>query len=163
MSSKSLCLWIRCSIIAVTAGTVVLCAVWYPAAFSLINISFIPAISPEPTSMQLWSMLVFFWLCALPCLFILALCWKISIAVKKEEFFTVKSAKLIKLCAVIFFIDLGVFFIGNLIFLCLGINHFAILHFGLFIGGTVLGVFASALSHYVAKAAAIKEENEGTI
>lgn len=163
MSSRSLCFWIRCSIIAIAVCTIILCAVWYPASFSLINVGFIPAISLKLNAAQIWSMLAFLWLCSLPCFFILIIFWKISTAIKKEELFTMSSAKRIKLCAVVFFIDLAVFFIGNLIFLLLGINGFAFFHFALFVGGAVLGIFASALSHYVAKAAELQEENEGTI
>ncbi len=163
MSSKSLCFWVRCAIIVIAVCGICICAVWYPFSFALIEVSFFNMMPSELTSAQIWIVLIFFWLASVPCFFILFLCWKISTAIKKEEFFTLKAAKLIKLSAQILLIDLGVFLVGNIVFLLLNMNDFALFYFFLIIAGVILAIFISVLSHYVVQAADLKEVNEGTI
>lgn len=163
MTSKALCFWVRFAIIMIAVCGIGICAIWYPASFSLIDVGFITANLSGLTPIQIWPQLILLWAAALPCFFVLYLVWQISTAVKNEEFFTFKSAKIIKLIAHILFINLAVFLTGNIIFLILKINDFAFFNFIIIICALVLAIFVSVFSHYVAKAADLKEINEGTV
>ncbi|MDR1094033.1 MAG: DUF2975 domain-containing protein [Clostridiales bacterium] len=155
MSSKSLCFWVRCAIGMIAVCGLCVCAAWYP-----LGTSFSALVASD---LAAWCMLAFFWLTSLPCFFILVLSWKISAAIKTGDFFTARVAKLIKSSALILFIDLGAFFIGNLVFALLQVNVWALAYFFLTIAGLVTAIFMSVLSHYVAKAAELRDLNEGTI
>ena len=108
-------------------------------------------------------LLAFYWAASIPCFAILIIAWKISASIKTERLFTDKVAKMIKMCALILLMDLGVFFIGNIIFLLLKMNDFAIIYLFLIVGGAVLSVFLSVLSHYIAKAAELQEISDSTV
>ena len=163
MSKKQLCLLLRLCIIALGLCTLIFGGVWYPASFGLVDISFIHKTSLEISVVQIWFMLVIFWITAVPCLYLLICSWRISTAIKIEKLFSLETAKRLKNMAMLFVVDLGVFFVANIIFTIIGINEFALLHFALVIVGLVITVALSAISYYITKATEIKEENEGTI
>lgn len=163
MTAKSLFFWVRCSIVIIALCGVTVCALWYPYSFSLIKISLTNSELTKLTTAQSWGLLSFYWAVSIPCFIILIIAWKISARVKEERLFTVEVAGMIKLCALILLIDLGVFFVGNTVFLILKMNDFAFIYFFLILGGLVLSVFLSILSHYVAKAAELQEMSDGTV
>lgn len=163
MTTKSILLWVRCSIVIIALCGLTVCALWYPYSFSLIKVGLINSKLSELTVAQSWGLLSFYWAVSIPCFAILIIAWKISTHIKTEQLFTSKVAKMIKLCALMLLIDLSVFCMGNIIFLLLKMNDFAIIYFFLMIGGLVLSVFLSVLSHYVAKAAELQEISDGTI
>lgn len=163
MTTKSILLWVRCSIVIIALCGLTVCALWYPYSFSLIKVGLINSKLSELTAAQSWGLLSFYWAVSIPCFAILIIAWKISTHIKTEQLFTSKVAKMIKLCALMLLIDLSVFCMGNIIFLLLKMNDFAIIYFFLMIGGLVLSVFLSVLSHYVAKAAELQEISDGTI
>ncbi len=163
MTAKSLFFWVRFSIVIIALCGLTVCALWYPYSFSLIKIGLLGSELSELTSIQSWGLLSFYWAVSIPCFVILIIAWKISVYIKTEQLFTIKVANMIKLCALILLIDLGIFLIGNIIFLLLKINDFAIIYFFLIIGGLVLSILLSVLSYYVAKAAELKEVSDGTV
>ena len=163
MTAKSLFFWVRFSIVIIALCGLTVCALWYPYSFSLIKIGLLASELSELTSIQSWGLLSFYWAVSIPCFVILIIAWKISVYIKTEQLFTIKVANMIKLCALILLIDLGIFLIGNIIFLLLKINDFAIIYFFLIIGGLVLSILLSVLSYYVAKAAELKEISDGTV
>ena len=163
MTAKSLFFWVRFSIVIIALCGLTVCALWYPYSFSLIKIGLLGSELSELTSIQRWGLLSFYWAVSIPCFVILIIAWKISVYIKTEQLFTIKVANMIKLCALILLIDLGIFLIGNIIFLLLKINDFAIIYFFLIIGGLVLSILLSVLSYYVAKAAELKEISDGTV
>lgn len=163
MTTKSLFFWVRFSIVVIALCGLTVCALWYPYSFSLIKISLLGSNLSELTTARSWGLVSFYWAASIPCFAILIIAWKISAYIKTERLFTSEVAKKIKLCALILLIDLGVFFIGNIIFLILGINDFAIIYFFLIIGGLVLSIFLSVLSYYIAKAAELQEISDGTV
>lgn len=163
MTAKSLFFWVRFSIVIIALCGLTVCALWYPYSFSLIKIGLLGSELSELTSIQSWGLLSFYWAVSIPCFVILIIAWKISVYIKTEQLFTIKVANMIKLCALILLIDLGIFLIGNIIFLLLKINDFAIIYFFLIIGGLVLFILLSVLSYYVAKAAELKEISDGTV
>ena len=163
MPAKSLFFWVCFSIVIIALCGLTVCALWYPYSFSLIKIGLLGSELSELTSIQSWGLLSFYWAVSIPCFVILIIAWKISVYIKTEQLFTIKVANMIKLCALILLIDLGIFLIGNIIFLLLKINDFAIIYFFLIIGGLVLSILLSVLSYYVAKAAELKEISDGTV
>lgn len=163
MTAKSLFFWVRFSIVIIALCGLTVCALWYPYSFSLIKIGLLGSELSELTSIQSWGLLSFYWAVSIPCFVILIIAWKISVYIKTEQLFTIKVANMIKLCALILLIDLGIFLIGNIIFLLLKINDFAIIYFFLIIGGLVLSILLSVLSYYVVKAAELKEISDGTV
>ena len=163
MTAKSLFFWVRFSIVIIALCGLTVCALWYPYSFSLIKIGLLGSELSELTSIHSWGLLSFYWAVSIPCFVILIIAWKISVYIKTEQLFTIKVANMIKLCALILLIDLGIFLIGNIIFLLLKINDFAIIYFFLIIGGLVLSILLSVLSYYVAKAAELKEISDGTV
>lgn len=163
MTAKSLSFWVRFSIVIIALCGLTVCALWYPYSFSLIKIGLLGSELSELTSIQSWGLLSFYWAVSIPCFVILIIAWKISVYIKTEQLFTIKVANMIKLCALILLIDLGIFLIGNIIFLLLKINDFAIIYFFLIIGGLVLSILLSVLSYYIAKAAELKEISDGTV
>lgn len=157
MSSKAVCFWLRFSIIAVAVCGAVICGLIYPYLF-------LRSFPENKILIAVWCALVC--AAAVPCYTVLFFVWKISTAIKNETVFTEKNAKIIKLCAQIVFIDLGVFFVGNLILALLNLQASPLILFCSFLlifAGFMLALFAAILSRYVAKAAALQEENEGTI
>lgn len=163
MTTKSLLFWVRCAIVIIALCGITVCALWYPYSFSIINIDLTAADLSELTTVQGWGLLSFYWTVSIPCFAILIIAWKISASIKTEQLFTNKTAKMIKICALILLVDLSVFLIGNVVFLLLKMNDFAIIYFFLIMGGLVLSVLLSALSHYVAKAAELQELSDGTV
>jgi len=163
MNSKSLARWMRVAIVITGACGLALCVLWPLISFSIIEANFIGAIAACNYPIQTWIMIVFFWLTGIPTAYILVQAWIVSIAVKKDEFFTKKTARIIRRCAKILLIDLAAFLVGNIVFLILAINTFVLLHFALIVGGLILAIFMLIFSQYVLKAAILKEENDATI
>ena len=158
MTGKALCFWVRCAIIAIAVCGLCVCVVWYPIITEL-NVPL------NVEKMQFWAQLVFYWLASLPCFWILIMGWRVTKAIKEDRLFTNETAKIVKTATQILFIDIAVFFIGNLALLLLkwawwGI---AIIHLFFLIAGLVVGIFMAILSHYLYKAAELQEESEGTI
>lgn len=116
MTAKSLFFWVRFSIVIIALCGLTVCALWYPYSFSLIKIGLLGSELSELTSIQSWGLLSFYWAVSIPCFVILIIAWKISVYIKTEQLFTIKVANMIKLCALILLIDLGIFLIGNIIF-----------------------------------------------
>lgn len=111
----------------------------------------------------LYIQLIFYWLTSLPCFVILGIAWKITTLVERDEIFSRETARLLKLSAVILFCDILAFLIGNLIFLFLEWNGFAIVHFSISTVGVVVALFLLVMMHFVESASLLKEETEGII
>jgi hypothetical protein len=158
MTSKMLSLWIRFAIIAIAVCGLYLCICAYPFITSLS--SFTDTIS----ELKLWAWLIFLWTVSIPCFVILIFVWKVTYAIKNETAFSTRVAKQVKLCAQILFLDSGMLLIGGIVFTVLRIiDLFIPIVFILVLSGLALAIFAAVLSRYIAKAAVLKEENEGTI
>lgn len=91
--------------------------------------------------------------------------WKISTEIGRDNSFSMENAELLKKISILSAIDSLYFFVVNVVFMMIGINHpgvFLISMLAIF-AGVVVTVAAAALSHLVRKAAEIQEENEFTI
>ena len=158
MTGKALCFWVRCAIIAIAICGVCVCAFWYPFCV------FLTSITPQGIGKAVfWVQILFYWLTSLPCFWILIMGWRVTTAIKEERLFQEGTAKTVKNATQILFIDLAVFFIGNVLFLLLDWNRLAWIYFVFVIVGLVIGIFMAILSHYLYRAAELQEESEGTI
>lgn len=109
--------------------------------------------------------LVLIWISAIPCYISLFHFWNICKEIENDNSFSGENAIHLKKISQWCILDVIYFFVGNLIFLLLGMNHPSIFCVSLLVDfiGMVVSVLAAALSHLVYKAAALKEENELTI
>ena len=153
MSSKALCGWVRAATIGVSACFLVLMGYVVPV---LLDSEHSPGYTP-------W--LIFLWVCALPCFAVFACVWKVSGEIKREKVFTLRTARWVHTAAILLFADVGLFFIGNLVFIIIGLSRPGILMCSLLIDifGVSLALAAATLSRYLTKAAVLQEESEGTI
>ncbi len=159
MSSKALCFWVRLAILAVAFCGLLVCAFLLPVqANAMINEN------PKAAAF-VWPWMIFLWVVSLPFFTILVYAWKVSTAVKTDQVFTLKTARWVKTGALLLFADVGLFFLGNAVFAALEMSGPPIVMMSLIIilFGIAFAVCAAVLSRYIAKAAELREENEGTV
>lgn len=115
--------------------------------------------------MRYWPWLIFLWLTAIPCYSVLTITWKIAIEIGQDHSFSMLNAKYIKRISQISLGTVGLFFVGNLILMFMGMSHLGILLLSLIIDviGIAIAIGSSVLSHLVFKAAELKEQNDLTI
>ena len=154
---------VKCSVIIIALFGVIMCACWYPFSISLTTIGPIDTVPTVAQYVEMYSQLAFYWFVSIPCFIILIFAWKFSNDIKRDDVFNMKTVKRIRHCVVILLADLVVYVIGNLIFMLIGWNDFAILYFIIAIIGLVITCILAVVSHYVSKAAILQEEAEGTI
>lgn len=159
MSQKSLSKWLK----AIIGGMAVCGAVIY---FYMIPIwgRDLTKANPEYASWYLpW--LIAILISGIPCYLVLYFGWKISTEIGRDNSFSMENAEHLKKISILAAIDSLYFFVVNVVFMMIGINHpgvFLISMLAIF-AGIVVTVAAAALSHLVRKAAEIQEENEFTI
>lgn len=112
-----------------------------------------------------WPWLVFLWMTGVPCYAALACAWRIAGNIGADRSFSLANAKLLKRIAGLAVGDAAFFFLGNLVFLFLDINHPSVVLSSLLVefAGVAVAVAAAALSHLVQKAAALQEQSDLTI
>lgn len=109
--------------------------------------------------------LVFIWITGIPCYAVLVFAWKIAVNIQNDNSFSMANAHFLKWVSILALGDSVFFFIGNVLFVLLNMNHPGIalaLMLIVFIGVAV-AVVSAALSHLVAKAAVLKEQTDLTI
>lgn len=159
MSQKSLSRWLK----GIIAGMAICGAIIY--------LYFIPVWGKEFTEINTeymsWYLpwLIVLLISAIPCYWVLYFGWKISTEIGKDNSFSIENALYLKNIAILAALDSVYFFVVNLVFMIIGINHpgmFLISLIAVFVG-IAITVAAAALSHLVRKAAEIQKENEFTI
>ncbi len=159
MSSKTLCFWVRIADIGVAFCALLICAFLLPVQANAM-------IHEDPMAAGfVWPWIYFLWAVAIPFFVILVYVWKVSTAVKNDQVFTIQTAKWIKTGSLILFADIGLFFLGNAVFAILEMSGPPIVMMSLIIiiFGIAMALCAAVLSRYILKAAALQEENEGTV
>ncbi|MDR1691888.1 MAG: DUF2975 domain-containing protein [Oscillospiraceae bacterium] len=158
MTSKTLSILLRAAAVAVALSGLAICALFLPPL--------VADTAGEAYGLSAgWCWLIFLWVSALPCFVILVYIWMTSSAVGAEEVFTLRVARWVRNSALLLFIDVGFFFLGNIVLWLIGWNHPSVLIASLLICvlGDALAAAAAALSRYITKAAALQEEVDGTI
>jgi hypothetical protein len=159
MSSKTLCVWVRVAVLATAICGLVVCGYIVPFWGAETAHS-----SPELERYFLpWLILI--WAAVIPVIAVLVFVWKVSTAIATESVFTAKTAKWIHASAVLLFCDVGLFFVGNIIFVQMQISHPGIFLLSLLVDilGVALAVLAAVLSRYITKAAELQDAMDGTI
>ncbi len=159
MSSKALSKMIRAADIAIALCGLVVCIYILPIIGADVVKEY-----PEFSHWYLpW--FTFLMLTAAPCFAVLVVVWKLAAAIRQERVFTIQTAHLVKYGSLIILCDVGFFFIGNIVFLLLNMNHPGVILLSLFVDifGITLAVSAATLSRYITRASALQEEVDGTI
>ncbi len=155
MSSKTLCLGVRfAAIIAAVCGVVLFCA---------INFTIAEEWTMSPSALTTWHIIVT--LSALPCFGVLICMWAVSNAIANDTVFTVKTSKWIERGALLLFADAGFVFVVNTAMFALARSNFTVLSAAAMTTFALIAfaLLAAVLSRYIAKAAALQEESEGTL
>jgi len=109
--------------------------------------------------------LIFIWLTAIPCYLALFFAWKIASNIGKDQSFTTANAKYLKWISILAVTDAAFFFVGNIVYLLLGLNHPGIVIFSLLVVfvGVAVAIASASLSHLVLKAEVLQEQSDWTI
>ncbi len=154
---------IRSVIIVIAICGLLVCAFWYPFSISLSVIGVVDAKPTQMQNIQMWSQIIFYWMVSIPCFVILVLSWLITNSMKKENFISNNNVKMLKICSLILLTDLMVFLIGNVIFLILGWNVYAIVYFMLFAIGIGIVILIKVFEQHLKKVVQMQEDIEGLI
>jgi len=159
MTSKSWRLLVRTAVVLISVCGITACFYFLPSfGQDLVNMF------PEYAH-SYYPWLFFLWIVAAPCFAFLVLIWLLSSSMRRDIIFTHKTARLVKISAMILFYDAVFFITGNIVFLLIGMNHPMILLISVIIAifGFILAVLTALLSRSLTKAAALQEEVDGTI
>jgi hypothetical protein len=112
-----------------------------------------------------WPWLIVIWITAVPCYVVLAFAWMIAGNIRKNRSFSTQNAKLLKWVAVLAAADTGFFFIMNIVYLFLNMNHpgFVLMSLVVLVIGVAISAVSATLSHLVRKAADLQEQSDLTI
>ncbi|MBF4695761.1 DUF2975 domain-containing protein [Fusibacter ferrireducens] len=112
-----------------------------------------------------WPWLILILITAVPCYIVLAFGWKISKNIRLDRSFSSENAKLLRWVAVLAAADTGFFFVMNIVFLFLNMNHpgFVLISLIILIIGIAISAVSATLSHLVKKAADLQEQSDLTI
>lgn len=159
MSQSSLSKWLKIIIIAMALGGLFI----YGQVVPFWGIMMILAYPEFSNCHYPW--LIMLWLTGIPCYAVLFFSWKIAGNIGKNRAFTYENGKLFKRIAIAAAGDSIFFFVMNVIYLFLNINHPSIVIFSVVIGlvGGAIYVVCSGLSTLVNNAAALQEQSDLTI
>ena len=159
MTQQKLSAWLKAILIGVgLCGLIVYFAV-LPSIGSSLHASF-----PEFAAWH-WPWMIFLWLTAIPCFAALVMGWRIAMNIGKDHSFSEENARLLQRIGYLAAADTAFFFLGNIVFFFLGMNHAGIMLASLLIcfAGVAVTVAAVCLSHLVHKAADLQEQSDLTI
>ena len=159
MNQHKLSVWLKAIIAGIgVCGMIVYFAV-LPVCGNSLRQSY-----PEFSS-WFWPWLIFLWLTAVPCYAVLVLGWKIAVNIGNDRSFSADNARLLQTAAWMAAGDTLFFFLGNLVFFFLNMNHPAVLLGSLLVcfAGVAVTVAAACLSHLVRKAAVLQDESDLTV
>lgn len=108
---------------------------------------------------------LFIWCSGIPCFAVLYFAWRIVADIGLDRSFTDENAKRLKWISGLAAGDALFFFLGNILFLFLNINHpgIVLVSFVVVFIGVAVAIASAALSHLVKKAAALQEQSDLTI
>ena len=157
MDQKKLAIWLK----AICVG----CALCGLALFGFILPRFLAYVAEEVPDLPHGAWLAFMWVLAIPCYAVLVLGWKIADNIRRDRSFSYENAEYLKWVSYLSMADAVFVFLANIIFLLLDMSAAAVMLvicIIVFIGISI-SICAAALSHLVAKAAEIQEENDLTV
>ncbi|MDR0884558.1 MAG: DUF2975 domain-containing protein [Oscillospiraceae bacterium] len=163
MSSKTLCRLLRLSVMVV--GLIGVGMMLYVPSFvhDFVRLGGLREPFAGFDWEEIWSFSV--WLCGAPLFAILFYVWRVAGSVARDEVFTLRTAKWVKMGGLIMLADGAFVLVTNVLLFGLEYSALPILAASLLltIVAVVLGLFAAVLARYLTKAAALQEDVEGTI
>ena len=159
MNQLSLSKWLKVIILcAGLIGIAIYCIVFPVYGKDIANMY------PE-FSQAYWPWLIFIWITAVLCYCVLFFSWRIACSIGNDHSFSMENVNNLKRISYLAASDSLILFAGNIIFLFLNMNHPSVLLASLIIvfTGIAIAVTSAILSHFVANAVAMKEENDLTI
>lgn len=159
MKQESLAKWLKGAIVVVFLCGLILCLYVLPIWGKKVieeNFQLAGAFLP-------W--MIFLWIASLPCFSVLIFGWKVAGEIRVNRSFSESNAKSLKYVSILAMVDSVFFFLGNVIYLVLGLSRLGILFLSCIIVfvGIAISVASALVSHLVYKAASMQEENELTI
>ena len=162
MNNAKLSVLLKISIILIGVCGLSICALWYP--FSIYYTPDVSIWDGIVSETMFWCQLSFYWATSIPCFYILVKCWKIVDKFRTHDtIFEIKVANDFMKIAKILLIDNALFFVGNVIFICLRWNVFAVLYLILSIVCIAICVSMYFLAKIINDGIKYKEESDGTI
>lgn len=112
-----------------------------------------------------WPWLIFLWATGIPCYAALVLAWKIADNIGADRSFSLENARFLKWISLLAAGDAAFFFLGNIVFLLLNMNHPGIVLASMIVvfAGVAIAVASAALSHLVTKAEVLQDQSDWTI
>ncbi|MBE5772591.1 MAG: DUF2975 domain-containing protein [Clostridiales bacterium] len=159
MEQKTLARWLKIIIIGIAVCGLIVYGMVIPAYGTALK-----GQNPEYAWCYVpW--LIFIWLTAIPCFGILLCGWKVAGNIGLDRSFSEENALLLRRIAWLAAGDSAFFFVGNIVYLFLNMNHPGIVILSLLVefAGIAVSVAAAALSHLVQKAAVLQEQSDLTI
>lgn len=169
MKNRFLITLSRVSIVFLFFVGICICLWWYPFSISFSTIGLVSGESSnsvlidQAQAIAFWSQLIFAWLTSIPCFVALVFGFRTTIYAKRDEFFTKKNANIFKMIAAMLFIDSVTFIIGNIVFMFLNWNPFALIYYVIGILGIIFALVSYFAYRYLNKATLIKEENDSIL
>lgn len=159
MTQSSLSKWLKVMIIAMALGGLFIYAWVFPSLGREIVQSY-----PEFAKCY-YPWLILLWASGIPCYAVLTFAWKIAVNIGRNYAFTSENGKLFKYIACAAAGDSIFFFVMNVLYLFLNMNHPSIVLCSMVIGlfGGMVFVVSSGLSTLVNNAAALQEQSDLTI
>lgn len=159
MKQKTLSKWVKCMIILVALCGLAVYIFIIPSCVQSVIYGY-----PE-FGYCYYPWMILIWLTALPCYGVLFLGWKISTNIGENNSFCPENARYLKWISLLAAGDVGFFFIMNIVYLFLNMNHPGIVLASLIIVliGIAIAVVAAVVSHLVMKAAELQEQADLTV
>lgn len=159
MEQKTLSRWLKCIIIGFAICGLIIYAVVIP----LLGKDIIERHAEYTYWYTPW--LLFLWGTGVPCFVALFLGWKVAKNIGLDKSFSNENAVIFKWVSVLAVGDSLLFFIGNIIFLLLDMNHPSVLimSFIIIFVGIAVAIAAAVLSHLIKKAAVLQDQSDWTI
>ncbi len=149
--------WIfKIAVILMGVCGVAICTLWYPFGTVL-------GVLGNPADEIYLAEMIFYYATALPCFTMLVFFWKVSDLIQVGRLFSYEAAKCFTINAIILFIDLIVFLIGNIVFYILNANVWLIVYVFFVLCGCVVDLLLFVMAKYLKEAAILQEESDGTV
>ncbi|MGN0518121.1 MAG: DUF2975 domain-containing protein [Acutalibacteraceae bacterium] len=159
MEQKTLSRWLKCIVIGLGICGLIIYAVVIPSLGK--------DIIERYAEFSYWytPWLVFLWITGVPCFVALFLGWRVAKNIGLDKSFSNENAVIFKWVSVLAAGDSLLFFIGNIIFLLLDMNHPSVLimSFMIIFIGIAVAIAAAVLSRLIKKAAVLQDQSDLTI
>lgn len=147
---------VRISLFSIVLCGIITCTIWYPMITKLIDFNS-NIISINYSIKKLFACISYY-LCSIPCFYIVYIFWQISRNMKEDKLFSLRTYRLMKLSSNILIIDLIIFSILSIVFSIITLNFVNLLNLIFVIIGFILVIMLEVASYYLYKAYDLQQE-----